>query len=404
MYGAKRGFPLFWFGQACSQLGDEITLLALPWLVAETTASPLATGALEAFSFLPVLMFGLMIGVVADRRSRRTSMIGADLLRFALVGSIPVAAWIYGDTLLAHVLVIAFLAGAARVLFEATSQSFLPDLVAERDLIGANARLSVTEGLAIVGGPAIAGLLITVLGAATTVVVDSVTFLVSAVAVLLLLPVAESRSDVRESFRSEIRQGLGVIRDERLIRLTTAVNSAANIASGMTAALVVIFLQRTLDFSGAQAGLVIGANGVGVLVAGRLAGPASRRFGFGRTVVVGHGVAAAGVLVLAFAGGSVELLASGAGMALIGLGVVLTIIASVTVRQRLVAGPLLGRVTATYRTVANGAIAVGALIGGLVGEFAGVREGLIAAGLVYVGVFVVAATTSLVQSDPVNIP
>ena len=64
-------FRLVWAGRTVSQLGDEITLLALPWLVASTTSSPLAVGALEAFAFLPTIAFGLPFGAIADRRSRR---------------------------------------------------------------------------------------------------------------------------------------------------------------------------------------------------------------------------------------------------------------------------------------------------------------------------------------------
>ena len=68
--GGWRGFPLYWTGRAASQFGDEITILAVPWLVAEATASPLAVGALQAFSLLPVIVFGFPLGALSDRRSR----------------------------------------------------------------------------------------------------------------------------------------------------------------------------------------------------------------------------------------------------------------------------------------------------------------------------------------------
>ena len=397
----RRGFPLFWLGQAASQLGDEITLLALPWLVAETTASPLAVGALEAFSFVPVLFFGLIIGVIADRRSRRRSMIDADLARLFLLGSIPVAAWIGSTTVLAHVLLIAFLAGTARILFEATSQSFVPDLVGESELVRANARLSVTEGVAIVLGPTAAGLLITGLGSADAVAVDALTFLVSFAAIMLLVPVVERREDASVNVGHDIRTGLRAIWEESFVRLSTLVNALANVASGMTVALLVIYLQRTLMFTGVEAGIVIGANGVGVLLAGRLSGISSSRLGLGRTIIGGHVLAAAGVLVLAGAHGPFRMFGAGLGLGLIGLGVVLTIVSTVSLRQLLVAGPVLGRVTASYRTFLHGAMAAGALIGGVIGEFIGVREGLICAGVFYVAVAVCAFFTSLNGPDPV---
>jgi hypothetical protein len=246
---ARRGFSTFWFGQAVSQFGDEITLLALPWLLAETTASPLAVGALEAFSFLPVLLFGLLVGVVADRRSRRRSMLDADAARFLLFASVPIAAWATGTTILGHLLLVAFLAGTARILFESASQSFLPDLLRHGDVVRANARLSTTEGVAIVLGPTIAGLLVSALGAATAVAVDSLTFLASFVAIVLLRGVPERLGTAGASVSIDVRDGIAAIRANRVVATSTLVNTLANLASGMTAALLVFFLQRTLGLA-----------------------------------------------------------------------------------------------------------------------------------------------------------
>jgi len=395
----RRGFPTFWFGQAVSQFGDEITLLALPWLLAETTSSPLAVGTLEAFAFLPVLLVGLFVGVVADRRLRRRSMLDADAARFLLFASVPIAAWASGTTLLVHILAVAFLAGTARILFEAASQSFLPDLLQERGIVRANARLSMTEGVAIVVGPTVGGLLVTAFGAPSAVAIDSLTFLVSFLAIMSLRRVKERIGPVRGSLTFDMREGIRVIRAQPIIAASAIVNTCANLASGMTAALLVFFLQQTLGLSGLEAGLVIGANGVGVLFAGRFGRSAPRRIGFGRTIVLGHFVAAVGVVALASAKGPMATFIAGAGLALLGFGVILTIVASVSLRQMLIAGPLLGRVTATYRTSLHGAVAVGAFTGGAVGEFVGVREALWGAGSLYLVVAALAALSSLNAPD-----
>ena len=396
---SRRGFPTFWFGQAVSQFGDEITLLALPWLLAETTSSPLAVGALEAFAFMPVLFFGLLAGVIADRRSRRRSMLDADLARFVLFASVPIAAWLTDTTLIVHVLAVAFLAGTSRILFEAASQSFLPDLLRQGGIVQANARLSTTEGVAIVVGPSVAGLLVMTFGAATAVAIDSLTFLASFVAIASLTKVHERLGHSAANLSFDLREGIRTIRAHSIVRASTIVGSCANLASGMTAAMLVFFLQQTLGLNGLAAGLVIGANGVGVLVAGRLARLATRALGFGRTMVVGHGVAAIGVVVIASATGAVAPIVAGVGLGLLGLGVVMTIVASVSVRQTLIAGPLLGRVTATYRTALHGGMAVGALLGGVIGEFVGVREALWTAGSLYLVVAASGLLTSLNAPD-----
>ena len=399
----RRGFPIFWFGQAISQFGDEITLLALPWLLAETTASPLAVGALEAFAFMPVLVFGLLAGVVADRRSRRRSMLDADLARFVLFASVPIVAWVTDMTLIVHVLAVAFLAGTSRILFEAASQSFLPDLIHHGGVVKANARLSTTEGVAIVVGPSVAGLLVTAFGAATAVAVDSLTFLASFVAIASLTRVKERLGRSGASLTFDVREGIRAIRAHSIVAASTVVNTCANLASGMTAAMMVFFLQQTLGLSGFTAGLVIGANGIGVLLAGRLGRSTPRTLGFGRTIVIGHLVAALGVVVIASAAGSRAAVLAGVGLGLLGLGVVMTIVASVSLRQLLIPGPMLGRVTATYRTSLHGAMAVGALVGGVVGEFVGVRAALWAAGGLYLVVAASSVFTSLSAPDPVGL-
>lgn len=94
---------------------------------------------------------------------------------------------------------------------------------------------------------------------------------------------------------------------------------------------------------------------------------------------------------------------AGVGLGLLGLGVVMTIVASVSLRQMLIPGPMLGRVTATYRTSLHGAMAVGALVGGLVGEFVGVRTALWTAGSLYLVVAASSVFTSLNAADPVGL-
>lgn len=133
---------MFWAGRTASQFGDQITLLALPWLIADATASPLAVGALEAVAFAPMLLFGLPLGALADRRSRRRSMIEADVLRAILVASIPLTILFLDiGTSVALVLMITFFVGVGHALFEASAQAFLTDLVPADEIVRANARL-----------------------------------------------------------------------------------------------------------------------------------------------------------------------------------------------------------------------------------------------------------------------
>lgn len=402
-FGGLRRFPLFWTGRAASQFGDEITVLALPWLVAESTASPLAVGTLQACSFLPMMLFGLPLGVLADRQSRRWSMIYSDLIRVILLGSLPFVVALGFDTALAHVLVVAFVAGACRVLFEASSHAFLADLVPAREIGRSNARLSFTEGVAIVAGPSLGGLLIVVLGAAGAITADAVTFLVSAIAVSLILPVRERREEGRGKVGTAVRAGLRFIRRHDQIKPLAIALTFANLGSGIVGGLVVLFFQRTLRLEGWEAGLAYACNGVGAIIASILSGRVSARLGFGRTVIAGLISSCVGFALLASATHSTWVFTAGGGMAVIGVGVYLSIIASASLRQHLVPGELLGRVTASYRIFLSGALGIGALVGGIIGELASVRVALFVTFGIYVVVVVSALFTALNAPDPAEL-
>ncbi len=395
-----RGFPLFWAGRTASQFGDQITLLALPWLIADATASPLAVGALEAVAFAPMLLFGLPLGALADRRSRRRSMIEADVLRAILVASIPLTILFLDiGTSVALVLMITFFVGVGHALFEASAQAFLTDLVPPDEIVRANARLSLTEGLAEVVGPATAGVLIAVLGATGALAVDAATFALSAVALIAVTRVRERFSIDTSRMRTAIREGIQIVTRQRRLRTLTLVIGASNLGSGMVAGLIILFMQRTIGLEGWGAGLVYAVNGVGGIAASFVSQRLVHRFGISRTVLAGLTGAGAGFTLLAITTADWWFVTATTGMALIGLGVVTSFIASASLRQRIVPSELLGRVTTSYRTVVNGAVALGALTGGVVGEFVGVRVALLLGAGVYVSVTAVGFFTVLNSPD-----
>ncbi len=398
-----RGFPLFWVGRTASQFGDQITLLALPWLIADATASPLAVGALEAVAFAPMLLFGLPIGALADRRSRRRSMIESDVARALLIGFLPLSILVLElGTSVAMVLVITFAIGVGNALFEASAQAFLPDLVPSDEIVKANARLSLTEGLAEVAGPATAGVLIAVLGASGALAVDAATFALSAIVLIALVGVRERFSIDTAPMRAAIREGLTFVTRHARLRTLTLVIAGSNLGSGMVAGLIVLFLQRTIGLEGWGAGIVYAVNGAGGVAASFVSQRLVARIGVSRTVLAGLTGGAAGFVLVAVTTAGWWFVTATAGMGLIGVGVVTSFIASASLRQRAVGAELLGRVTTSYRTVVNGAVALGALIGGVVGEFAGVRTALLLGAGIYVGVTVSAFRTVLNSPDAVE--
>jgi MFS family permease len=395
-----RGFSLFWAGRAASQFGDEITILALPWLVAQETGSPLAVGLLEALVFVPALIVGLPIGAWADRRSRRRSMVEADLARLVLLASIPLAVMFGLDPRLGHVMVVAFLAGAARILFEASAQAFLPDLVPREGIVRANARLSLTEGVAAVIGPTTAGILIATVSASGAIAVDAVTFAVSAAALSLVWVAKESYGVVHERVRSAIKTGIRATVRNQYVRALTLTVGVGNVGSGIVIGMLPIFLQRTLGVEGWQAGIIYACNGLGAIAAAAIAPRLAARIGVARAVLVGFGCATLGFLFVSISTASTWFVTATLGDGLVGFGIVVNIISSASLRQRTVPPGFLARVTVSYRLAVNGAVALGAVIGGVVGEVIGVREAIVFGVAIYLMVAIGATQTCLNGPDP----
>lgn len=398
--GQRQGFGAFWAARAASQFGDEITILALPWLVAAETGSPLAVGLLEALVFAPVLLVGLPIGAWADRRSRKRSMIEADLLRLVLLASIPAAVLAGSGANLGHVMVVAFLAGVGRIAFEASAQAFLPDLVPRAQIVRANSRLSLTEGLAAVLGPATAGVLIATVGASGAIALDAVTFALSAGMLWLVWVAKENYGAVRERMGPAIRAGLRATARNAFVRTLSLTMGAANVGSGIAIGMMTIFLQNTLHLDGWQAGIIYASNGVGAVVAASLSPRLSSRVGIARAILIGLSCATLGLVLLAVSQTSTWFVTATLGDALVGCGIVINIISSASLRQRTVLPELLGRVTVSYRLVVNGAVALGAIVGGVVGEAVGVREAIGVGVAIYVVVTLAALRTCLNGPDP----
>ena len=175
-----RQFRTFWSAQTVSEFGDRVTELSLPLIaVLLLDASPSQVGFLTAAVWLPNLA-SLFIGTWVDHRpDKRPLMIAADIARAMLLLTLPVAYWLDMLTL-GHLYVIAILAGIADVVFGTSYASFFVRLVSRDQFLEANSKLSATRSISFMGGPAIAGGLVQWLTAPIAIIVDALSFLVSA--------------------------------------------------------------------------------------------------------------------------------------------------------------------------------------------------------------------------------
>ena len=151
------GFRGLWLAQTVSQVGTQITLLAMPLVaILELGATPLEVGILGAVDFLPFLLFTLPAGVWVDRLHRRRILIAADIGRALVLAIVPIA-YVGGVLAMWQLYVVGFIAGTLTVFFDVGYQAFLPELVPRERLPEGNSRLEVSRSAAQVVGPGLAG-------------------------------------------------------------------------------------------------------------------------------------------------------------------------------------------------------------------------------------------------------
>ena len=374
----QRDFRLLWGGETVSELGSQVSLLAIPLVAVSTlAATPFEMGVLTAASTVAFLIVGLPAGVWVDRVRRRHIMIAADLGRIVVLGSIPVA-YAFGVLELPQLYIVALAAGVFTVFFDVAYQSYLPSLVGREYLVQGNAKLTGSEQVSQVAGPSIAGVLVQAIGGPYAVALDAASFAASAAAVRAIRkhePKPAIPAEGHPKLREDIGLGLRFVFGHPLLRAITATTGTSNLFSGVQAAVEVIFLVTVVHAKPAIIGLVFAGGSVGGVLAAFVASPIARRIGGARATVLSSFAVAGGLLMpLATPGLGVVLFA--AGLFLSSFAVVVYNINQVSFRQRLCPDKMLGRMNASIRFVVYGALPVGALAGGVIGAAIGLRTTL----------------------------
>src|SRR3972149_4148477 len=291
-------FMKFWVAQTISVFGSQFSALALPLTGALTPgATPGEMGILTAAETAPFLLIGLFAGVWVDRIPRRPILITGDLGRAAVLGVVVLLA--LGKVLrMPHLYLFGFLFGILTVIFDVAYQAYLPVLVRRERLVEGNSKLEASRSTAQLSGPGVAGVVLQVLS-------------------------APPASSARASMWAEIREGLGVVFGNRLLRSIAGCTGTSNFFSSAFFTLYILFATRELGLTPAALGLIFSLGNVagllGALPAGRVAG----RFGIGPTIVGSSFVSGLGLVpvVLATPGTALPLLIGGGAMMALGVPV-----------------------------------------------------------------------------------
>ncbi|MGH8791070.1 MAG: MFS transporter [Stackebrandtia sp.] len=350
---------------AISNVGTEISGVAIPIMaIVVLQASNTWVAMLEVALYVGMLLFTLPIGLVADRFDRKKLMIGADLFCMAAVASAPIL-WAVGHLTIALLLLVVVAVGVFSTVHDVCSETVVPDVVDDDALATCNGAINTSRSVSEVAGPGAGGLIVSGVGAVAGLVVDAVSFLVSAL-LLTRVPVKTRprapapRPTVRQTCR-DVADGFGVYRsDRRLLRLL-AVSTTSNFFSTMAGTVEVLFLVRELHVRPWGVGAAFALTAVGGVVGGLLLSPLLRLVGPVRIIVVSQLALSAPILLLPLAtegwGVSFYLI----GWFFYSLSSVIYVSAVVTYRQRTAPRELLGRAGATSRWFGGIAAALGAV-------------------------------------------
>ncbi|MES1150716.1 MAG: MFS transporter, partial [Dongia sp.] len=266
--GWSRDFRHVLAAFAVSSLGTKVAREAVPLTaVLVLQAGPGAMSLLGVAATLPALFFGLFAGVFADRHRRRPLMIAADLLRFIALGSIPLAAWL-GLLTIGQLFVVVAAVAALSLLFNAADTALLPNLVAGERLVRANAARETIDSTAEIVGPPIGGVLVQMITAPLTLLIDALSYLASA---LLLLrardpEIAAPLVAVRPHALAEIAEGLRVLWHQPILRPLLFARAIRTLFGGMFGPFYVLYVIKHLGVSPAGMGIVIACGGGAALL------------------------------------------------------------------------------------------------------------------------------------------
>lgn len=373
-----RDFLRLWSAQSISVFGTEIASLAYPLTaIIVLEASVFQMGVLQALGGAAGVIVGLFAGVVADRVRRKPLLIGADLGRAFLAVTIPAAAF-FGVLRIEQLYVVGFLAGALNILSLVAAMAFLPSLVEKDQLVEGNGKLGTTESVALIAGPGISGVLVQILTAPLTILVDAASFIVSAVFVWRIRTPEVIVEKERRGVLTEIGEGLRFVYTHPILRPLAESIALYFLFRQIVLALFTLYAIRGLGLEPLLLGVIFSALGFGFLLGALVVNRITDRFGIGRTMLAANLLNIFSIALVPLATGSTAFI-----VALLvvshffhAFAVQVNGINLVSVRQAITPNDLQGRMTASFRFVNVGMMTLGALIAGVLGELIGLRATL----------------------------
>ena len=375
---AHADFLRLWSGQFVSELGSQVTLLALPLAaILVLHASTFEVATLSSLEFSPYLLFALAAGAWVDRLPRRPVLIAADFGRAALLSSVPLA-YAFGALTIAQLYAVGFATGTLTVFFTLAYQAYLPLLVDRDRLLEANGKLEAARSVAQTAGPGLGGGLVALISAPVAILADAISFVVSGLTIISIRH-REERATVtaKRDLRAEVHEGIRYVWRQPILRANLFSSGIANFGYGAIWALLLVFAVRILGLNAGLIGVILALGQGGGILGAVFAGRMAAKIGAGPSFILAMASFGPGVLLIALADQSTAIAFLALGWALASFATSVTAVLGVGIRQAMVPQRLQGRVVGATRTVILGIAPIGALAGGGLAAAFGLRAALL---------------------------
>jgi predicted MFS family arabinose efflux permease len=364
-----------------AQSAEQIALAAAPIVaVLMLGVGEGETGLLQTALTLPFVLIAIPAGLLADRVSRRRLMASAEALRAVALLAILLLLGLNWLTLPLLAL-FGFIAVCGTVVYSVAAPALVPSLVPAQALPAANARIELARTIAFAGGPALGGVLVGWLGAAPAFAFAAA---LSVIAVVLLSGLYEPQRTVapRRYPLHDIKEGAAFVMRHPLLRPVFITQFIFNTGSFLLLAVFVPYAVRHLALSATGVGITLAMYGIGMVVGALLATRVMRRITFGAVIGLGPvtGFTASAIMALTTFIPSAPL--AGLGFFLLGVGPILWVISTTTLRQSVTPPSLLGRVSA-INILSYGARPLGSALGAVIGGISGAEACLHLAALIF---------------------
>jgi MFS family permease len=358
-----RNFQLFFSGQLISLVGTWMQTVAQSWLVYRLTGSSLLLGSIGFASQIPVFLMAPAGGIVADRYNRQRVVIATQVASMVLAFALA-AVTLLGVVKVWHVFVLAALLGVVNAFDIPARQAFLMDMVGREDLINAIALNSSMFNGARIIGPAIAGILVAKIGEGWCFFANAVSY-VAVIAGLVAMQVNVRRHIPTGTPLETVLEGFRYVKETPPIRALLLLLGMVSVVGMPYAVLMPIFDDQILHGGARGLGILMGATGVGALIAALALAARTGVSGLGRWVALA--TAGFGVSLILFSI-SRHFWLSAALLVPVGLAMMAQMSASNTLIQTMTPDHLRGRVMALYSMMFMGMAPLGSLMAGVAAD------------------------------------